>query len=221
MATSTRWTATETVAIARAHVPLLERHLVALADRQITAEFLRATRESATAVEAASSGQPVRLGHQKGSTEALGVVLVRVGRRVVGVREALMRVFPKRKDVQKSFGVGAVDASKSVENALAGLDAILESAEAYPTETAGAGILERDLVLLRELRISVLTADASQEDAKSSKKIGTTIRDGIVNDLVRRIDRTLAAVAMEFAEDLATLETFYAPLPSKQKKEKM
>ncbi len=220
MSVTTRWKPTETVQIVRSLIELAEHHAERLADRNMGEEFLRATRESASAAEAASSGQPVRLGVQKGTTEALGVMLERSGRRVVAVREALMRTLPGRKDLHKSFGVGGVDASKSIENTLAGIDAILESSAAYPAETATIGLLERDIAALRELRTAVLSADATQEGAKGSKKTGTTIRDGIVNDVIRRIDRILAAASLEFADEPEILATFYAPLPTKKKPKK-
>ena len=114
----------------------------------------------------------------------------------------------------------AVDPSASVVDALAAVDAVLEAASSYPTEVAAAGVLERDLDAPRAARAALRTTEGSQEGAKGAKKAGTAGRDDILQDLVRRVDRILAAAELEFVHEEAILAEFRGPIPTKTRKKK-
>jgi hypothetical protein len=142
------------------------------------------------------------------------------GRLAVAIRGAVNRVFPSRKDIHREMGVGAVDPSASVVDALAAVDAVLSAASNSPTEVAAAGVLERDLDALRAARAALRTTEGSQEGAKGSKKAGTAARDDILQDLVRRVDRILAAAELELVDEEAILAEFRGPIPTKTRKKK-
>lgn len=219
MATTTRWTETETIQVGKDLVALATEFQARLSRRNITVEFLDESRRTLAAAEGASGGQSVRLGAQMGSTVALNSVLAEVGERVVAIRRAIQRVFPKRKDLHRAFGVGdAVD--DGVAAALGAVEAVEQGAASYPTEMASAGILESDLAELRAARDALRGSDMTQEGAKSAKKSATAARDGLLRDITARVDRILSAAGLEFVREPAIYERFEAPIPSKKKKAK-
>jgi hypothetical protein len=218
MPTTTRWTPTETLDLARNLTASVRRNSTDFADRASgSAEFLTATDDAITAAETGAAGQPVRLGGQKGATVAVETLIERAGARTAGIRKALMRALPDRKDVHKAFGT-TIDGASSFSNAIAAIDAVLAGATSFPTETTRAGILERDLAAVRELRTELLSADRTQENAKSTKKGGTVLRDVLLTDVIARIDRIIADAELEYAENPAKLAEFKSAIPSKKKK---
>ena len=220
MATKTRWSEPETIQVGKDLVEVAKRFKERLADRSIDDAFLTECRQSIDAAEAAAAGQPVRLGDQKGATAALETLIHEAAERTGAVRAAIQRKFPDRKDLQKTFGVGGRPASGTMKNALAGIDAVLGGAAAYPTETAAARILPRDLDAIRTVRASILSADAAQESAKGTKKGGTASRDNLLRDITSHVDDILAAAGLEFVNEPQILEQFTAPIPSKTKHSK-
>ncbi|HEY8431586.1 MAG TPA: hypothetical protein VIL20_24570 [Sandaracinaceae bacterium] len=217
MAKQARWTEAETIQVAKDLVGVATRFQERLADRDITPEFLAECTSVIAAVEAAAAGQPVLLGAQKGATASLEQSLRRAATLTAAVREAIQRKFPRRADIHKVFGVGGPNASTSVKNALAAIDAVLDGANAYPTETAAARVRPRDLDALRELRATILAADAAQEAAKGKKKGGTSSRNRLLEDVTSRVDDILAAARLEFAEEPDILREFTGPIPTKRR----
>ena len=220
MAKKLRWTPSETIQIAHDEIGVAARHLDRLGDRGITAAFLDETRGLVEGASAALSGQPVRLGAQKGSTQAVLQAQATAGRIAVAIRGAVERVFPKRNDIHKVMGVGAVDPGASVVKALAAVEAVLEGAASYPAEVATAGVLPRDLDALRASRDVLRTSEGTQENAKDAKKAGTAARDDVLQDLTRRVDRILAAAELEFVEERDILAEFRGPIPTKTRTKK-
>lgn len=216
MAKDTRWGA-GTVQIGKDLFGVAKRLQGRLERRGITTAFLEECQVLVAGTEAAASGQPVRLGSQKGATLALGDLLGEAATVTAAVREAIVKKHPKRKDVHKVFGVGGADAGGSVKNALAAIDAVLKGATDFPAEAAAAKIIEDDLAELRALRVSILESDKQQESVKDGKKGGTVVRDDLVLQLTSRIDDVLNAAGLEFKKEPETLKQFTDVIPSKKK----
>jgi hypothetical protein len=218
MAKNVRWTVAEAVRVGNALVTAGRRYQARLVDRGINATFLNDVDAAVLAANAAAAGQPVRLGAQTGTTAALGDALTRAQSVSGAARRAITRVLPRRKDVQKSFGVGAKDDGLTVRDALAAIDSVLQGWTEYPTEAAAAGILQRDVDRLNEIRNEVLGKDTTQEGAKGDRKGGTAAKDDTLRDLIRRLDAIIAAADLEFVDEPNILAEFRGALPSKKKK---
>lgn len=214
--TGKRWSEAETIQVGKDIFGLATEFQERLARRNITREYLEESLRAVAAAEGASGGQNVRIGAQKGTTLALGNALTEVGARVVAIRGAIQRSFPKRKDLHKAFGVGE-PVAKGLTAALGAVEAVEEGAASYPTETAAAGILETDLSELRAMRDAVLAGDTTQEGAKSSKKSATAAKNGLLRDITVRVDRILSAAGLEFVSEPAIRARFEAPIPTKKK----
>ena len=59
-----------------------------------------------------------------------------------------------------------------------------------------------------------------EQHGVGAKKAGTAGRDDILQDLVRRVDRILAAAELEFVHEEAILAEFRGPIPTKTRKKK-
>ena len=217
MAKATRWDEKVTVQVSKDLVGVARLLEGRLRDRGITVEFLDSCDALMRGAEAAAAGQPVRLGSQKGATVALETLLERAATRTAAVRGAIMRKHPNHRELHEVYGVGLRSATAGVKHALAAIDAALKGATDFPVETAAAKILERDLVGLRELRVSILEADRVQEGAKSGKKGGTVVRDDLLRQATANIDDILNAAEMEFADEPDLLKRFTDVIPTKKK----
>lgn len=204
MATKTRWTLEETIAVARAEFSAAERHAARLAPRGVTAQSRAQLKQATDAAQAAASGQPVRLGAQKGKTAAVADVIARAQDAASAMRKAIRRVFPGRADLHRVFGVGGAE-PKTVGGGLSAVDSVLQGAGQYPVEAAKAGILARDLERLSARRAELLAADTAQEGTKGQRLGGTASKDDLLRDLVRRVDGVIAAAELEFVDEPAVL----------------
>jgi hypothetical protein len=221
MAKSTRWDEKVTIQVSKDLVGVAKLLQGRLEDRGITLEFLDTCETLLRGAEAAAAGQPVRLGSQRGATVAVEILLERAATRTAAVRGAILRKHPGHAEMHEVYGVGLRSATAGVKHALAAIDAALKGATDFPTETAAAKILERDLVGLRELRVSILEADRAQEGAKAGKKGGTVVRDDLLRQATANIDDILNAADMEFAEEPDILKKFTDLIPTKKKTAKV
>jgi hypothetical protein len=217
MARPARWDEGVTIQVSKDLLGVARLLQARLEERGITVEFLDQCETVVRGAEAAASGQPVRLGSQKGATLALEGLLEKAATRTAAVRAAITRKHPKNEELHDVYGVGLPSAALGVKNALAAIDAAPKGATDFPAETAAAKVLERDLVGLRELRVSILEADRAQEGAKAGKKGGTVVRDDLLRQATANIDDILNAAGMEFAEEPDTLKRFTDVIPTKKK----
>jgi hypothetical protein len=217
MARAARWDEKVTIQVSKDLVGVARLLQARLQDRGITVEFLDQCDAVARGTEAAASGQPVRLGTQKGATLALEQLLEQAAVETTAVREAITRKHPKNEELHAVYGVGLPSAAGSVKNALAAIDAVLKGAADYPTETADAKVIDRDLADLRALRVSILESDKKQEGAKAGKKGGTVVRNDLLRQVTANIDDILNAAGLEFKKEPDILKQFTDLIPSKKK----
>lgn len=217
MPVRTRWSESETIRVATDIFGLAREFQPRLDRRGITVEYVAESDRLLEAARGASAGQVVSLTAQKAMTEGVEMLAARIGDRVVAIRGAIQRVFPKRKELHKAFGVGE-PVDKSVSAALAAIELVEDGATSYPTETAASGILDTDVSELLALRDALRARDLTQEGAKSTKKSATATRDSLLRDLTTRVDRILAVAGLEFVNEPQTLARFQAPIPTKKRK---
>lgn len=218
MARQKRWNIAETVAVANAVHAEGVRHTARLKDRGITPAFLSKLQEQVRSLQDAASGQTANTHAQKSTTRQLGALIERASRLSGGIREAIRRTFPDQKPLHQAFGVGGATGITTLPRALEAVDTALKGAASYPSQTAMAGILPRDLASLAAVRAELIAADMAQEGAKGTRKSGTAAVDSLQRSVIEAVDRLLAAAAMEFAEEPASLTAFRGPIPTKRRK---
>ncbi|MBI3046841.1 MAG: hypothetical protein HYY76_00870, partial [Acidobacteria bacterium] len=84
-------------------------------------------------------------------------------------------------------------------------DAVLTGATQFPTETANAGILPRDIAELQKLRDDLIQTDRNQEGAKGERTGGTASKNSLLGGLTSQVDQIFAAAALEFAHEPLTV----------------
>lgn len=217
MATKTRWTLSEAVAVGNALVAAAASNATRLTARGYGAAARAALSDAVAAATGAAAGQPVRTGTQKSATAALGDTLARVQASVSAVHAAIRRRWGSRADIQRAFGVGNGHAA-TLGAGLSAIDAALAGQSAYAAEAAAAFVTAGDLANLRTLRAALLAADTAQEGAKGARKTGTAAKDALLRALVAEIDKLLAAAHLEFAHEPEILAQFLGPLPTRGRK---
>lgn len=217
MPVSTRWNESTTIHVATDIFLLAREFQSRLGRRNITEAWLDESDAELELVKSAAAGTAASLLTQKSTTESVKSLINQIGARVVAIRSAIRRVYPKRSELHRAFGVGQ-GTRQSQPAALAAIELIEEGATAYPAETAAAGILETDLTELLGLRDALRAADLVQEGAKSTKKSSTATRNSLLRSLTARIDRILGAAELEFVDEPEVLARFRSPIPTRKKK---
>ncbi len=213
-----RWTIPETLAVASPLEALLAEYLPRFDDRGITGTYLDEFRKLRADLIAAQAGQSKSLSKMTGNTQALALVLQSVRQETNGIRANIRRRFPQRKDLHKAFGAGIANKGFNVDKALAAIDSVVDAVKAYPTESAAARIVQRDLDVLATARTELLNADNRQEGSKGARVVGTAAKNALHADLVARIDEILGLAEMEFSSEPQILELFRRPIPTKKPK---
>ncbi len=219
MAKAHRWTLAETIRVARSLAETAGRYEARLVDRDITREFREALGHAVEVAEVAAAHQPVRLGAQKGTTKALQTIIDRVEEATGAIRRGVLRIHPKRDDLHDKIGVGMVDGGLTLRDAIALADAILDNSEAHQADLRAAKTLPRDIEALRIDRLGLLAANETQEEAKGAKVTGTSAKDALLADLIRRCDEVLAAADNEFPHEPKLRAEFFDVLPTKAAKD--
>ena len=211
-----RWTIPETFAVANAYQSLLARFLPRFSDRGIDAAWAQAYADKLTEFANAQESQGLGKMNQASASRGVELALATIRTETAGIRNVIKLRFPKRKDVQRAFGVGSTGSGLTVAKGRTLAKAILDAAAAFPAETTAARILQRDLDKLAAARKVLNDADLNQEGAKGGKVGATAARDSIHHELLALIDELRAVAEVEFASEPEILAQWRGPIPTKK-----
>jgi hypothetical protein len=212
----TRWTIPQTIAVGNTYQTLLATHLQRFADRGIDASFASNFSALLGDLAAAQSGQTVRRQQQTGATQAVLRAIATIAQETNGIRANIRRRFPGRKDLHKTFGSGIASGKSSNAIAIALADSILDAIASYPSETAAARIIQRDIDAVLQARAALLAADLAQEGLKGSRISATAAKDHLHRQVIALIDEVLGAAEMEFSAEPEILALYRGPLPTRK-----
>ncbi len=146
---------------------------------------------------------------RRGATESQTEAAAHAKDLVMGIRRSLATA-GLSKATRAEYGEGSRLAPEVVKSVVGAGEQILSRAAAHPEEVRAAGILERDLVALREAIDAAIAADRTQESRKKAQRDATAARNATLVRIEAIVKRISSAGQLEFVGEPETRRKFEA-----------
>lgn len=167
---------------------LLEKYRDELADRLQPDEPAQFQANLAQ-LSVRQAGQKENLVNQKSKTERQNELIASLHTTIISVRRMVKSASPTPQLLQ-AFGVG-FELSKSIHSVLAASD-VIQTAYAKNKEWSNqAGIIDADMVEIKELQTALAVADSTQESLKFVRKAATMTK----NKLQRTVEDEITKIS--------------------------
>lgn len=169
----------------------------------------------------ADAGRELSLKNQTSTTGKFRQFFDEAIARLVGVHEAVRRLFRGDKHIADMFGLGVnKNGSWSFSEVLAGLDLAINAFADHPDIANAAKMRQRDIDGLRTVRANLMAAAANKQNKVSSRLAASALKTSLHLAVERRIDEIISAARLEFAAEPERLRRYLSVIPTRAKKVK-
>ena len=216
-----RYTVNEDITVLGGLLGLVTEYPSRLRDR-FHEDFVAECQMVADDLRNADGGQDFRLKDQTSTTGKFHQFFDEGVARLVGLHDAVQRLYKNDKNVADMFGVKVQKNNGwSFSELLAGLDLAIKAATEQPEIANAVKIRARDIDALKAVRTNLIAAASNKQNKINDRRAGTVTKNSIQLDAERRIDEILAAAKLEFATEPAILKRFTSLIPTKRAKKKV
>lgn len=218
MVVKTKWPAAVVSRVGRGALALARQHEAVLSPR-LAAGLIDGLSTDLDVIEEIRAGVPVSKTELREATLDQSAAAEGAQAFLNAARAAIDSARPTALQ-RAAFGRSLRIDPRKVSSVVAALEAFLGGAGRHPELTRFAGLLTSDLDAAKEQLRSLLSADATQETKKQTRKQATVDRDVVQARIERAVDAIVSAARIAFLSRPDITAQFVAVLPSSPKKKK-